>query len=271
MSQEGQPLQYQPDPGPPVEQVRLGNQTLELDPDTARIVREQFEALAGQYQAGLENLRQNYERQVLQSVGTYRPMPDVPTGLEVPDPDLLFSNKGAWTEEFAGRLEQRLQGLRAENLQQAQGVVSAVQQELQRRDLAQAAQGRHDAVMEEMLERRGLGDHTLVVQAVYAREYDKLRNLPLELGIDRIGQIAEEEIGKIRAGESWTMGAAPTQTGVAARPPAKMLRSARRAAAPVAAAAPAAPPGGYEPHGGLGSMGKIIRQRQAQLLGISAA
>lgn len=266
MSQEGQPLHYTPEPGPPVEQVRLGNQTLELDPEAARVVREAFEGLAGQYGQALEQ----YRAQTLSQLGNQvqrpmPPMPEMPAGLDVPDPDLLFSNKAAWTDEFARNLEQRLGGLEGRQTQLVQGAVQAFQQELQRRDMAQAAQAKHDAVMEEMLNRRGLDEHTLIVQAVYDREYDNLRNLPLELAIDRVGSLAEEEIGRIRSGEKWSL--APVQGGGTTQRPPAMLRSARRAAAPAAAPQQDIPPGGLEAGGGIGMMGKLIRKRQNQVLG----
>jgi hypothetical protein len=264
-------LHLPPEQEPETEQIRLGDQTVELDPESAQVVRNAFESLAAQYGAALEE----YRRQTLQSIGTPQAPPPqqfmppaLPEGVGVPDPDLLFQNKQAWTDEFARSLEGRLGQLEGRSTQLVQGAVAAFQQELQRRDAAQAAQARHDAAMAEMLERRGLGEHTLVVQAVYNQEYDKLKHLPLELGLDKIGQLAEQEIQKIRAGEKWTITPGQTQTGVQQRPPA-MLRSARRAQRAPAPAAPAEqqlePPGG-----GLGAMGNIIRRRQAELLGRSA-
>src|SRR5215475_4126503 len=121
--------------------------------------------------------------------------------------------------------------------------------------------------MEEMLERRGLTENTRVVQAIYNEQFEKLRNLPLETALDHIGALANEENDRIRSGERWTMGAAPTQTGVAPRPPAT-LRSARRAQR----AAPTTPPETSGPNlespgGGLGAMGIIIRKRQASAMG----
>jgi hypothetical protein len=115
-----------------------------------------------------------------------------------------------------------------------------------------------------MLDRRGLADHTRVVQAIYNEQYEKLRHLPLELGLDKIGALAEEEIARIRAGDSWTMGQNGAQ--VSSRPPAQHLRSTQRRSRPVAPSAPA-DPGLQDPGGGLGMMGRIIRTRQAALLG----
>ena len=116
-----------------------------------------------------------------------------------------------------------------------------------------------------MLERRGLGEHTMVVQAVYNQQYEKLKHLPLELALDKVGLKAEEEITRIRSGEQWTMTPARTQTGVAPRPPA-MLRSARRAQR--AAPAPVSEEQDLQsPGGGLGPMGMIIRKHQAKPFG----
>ena len=265
-----EPLHLKPDEPERLEQIRLGDQTLELDPTTASTVRNAFESLAAQYGAALEEFR----RQSLQNVGTnyVPPQPYAPQeapGLGVPDPDLLFSNKDAWTQEFQNALEQKIGGVRGEAAQLVQQAVGAFQQELQMRDLRAASQAKHDAAMEEMLERRGLSDHTRIVQAIYNEQYDKLKHLPLELGLDKIGQLAQEEIERIRSGEQWTMTSANTQTGVTQRPPA-VLRSARRAAAPAPSPA-AAPPGGESPYGSLSPMGLIIRKRQAALLGRGAA
>src|SRR5262245_24126801 len=258
-----EPLHLKPDPEPAYEQIRLGDQTLELDPASAQTVRDAFESLAAQYGAALENL----QRQTLQQVGTSWVPPVQPQNVEVPDPDVLFQNKQAWTDGLASSLQQQLGGVRAESAQLVQGAVQAFQQELQRRDAAQAAQQRHDAAMEEMLERRNLGDHTRIVQAIYNEQYDKLKHLPLELALDRIGAESEAYIQQVRSGEKWEIGPGNTQTGVAPRPP-RMLRTAQRA--PRAAApppGPSEPEGGIPPNGDLGMMGRIIRKRQAQIMG----
>lgn len=262
-----EPLHLQPEPGPDTEHVQLGGQSIEMDRDTARAVRDTIEGLAANYQANLEQMR----AQLLQQVGMpYRQPPPEPQGpdpLAIPDPDLLFQNKQGWTDQFTQNLQQQLGGVRQENLQAVQGLAQAFQQELNRRDQMQAAKATHDAAMEQMLERRGLSEHTRVVQAIYNEQFEKLRNLPLELALDKIGALANEEIDRIRSGEQWTMGPAPTQTGVAPRPPAT-LRTVRRAARP--APAPPAEAAGQElqsPGGGLGAMGTIIRKRQAALMG----
>src|SRR5262245_46136485 len=262
-------LHLKPEPEPEYEQVRLGDQTLELDRASAQTVRDAFESLAAQYGAALENL----QRQTLQQVGTPwqgQPLPpQAPSqvGVEVPDPDVLFQNKQAWTDEFARSLQGQLAGVRQDSAQLVQGAVQAFQQELNRRDAAQAAQQRHDIAMKEMLERRGLSENTRVVQAIYNEQYDQLKHLPLELALDRIGAEAEFEIQPIRSGEKWEIGPANTQTGVAPRPPA-MLRAARRAPRTAAPApAPEGPQGGLPPNGELGMMGQIIRKRQAAIMG----
>src|SRR5215831_19007561 len=232
-------LHLKPDAEPEYEQVRLGDQTLELDKASAQTVRDAFESLAAQYGAALENL----QRQTLQNVGTpwqgqSQPPQYQPQIMEVPDPDVLFQNKQAWTDGLASSIQQQVGAVRGESAQMVQGAVQAFQQELNRRDAAQAAQQRHDEAMKEMLERRGLTENTLIVQAVYNREYDKLKHLPLELALDRIGAQSEDEINRVRSGEQWQLGAAQTQTGVAPRPP-RVLRTSHRA--PRAAAAPPTP------------------------------
>jgi hypothetical protein len=262
-----EPLHLPEEQDPGLEQIRLGENTVEVDPTTAAIIRQSYESLAAQYGAALED----YRRQALQTVGTphqapaFQPPQAIP-GIDVPNPDLLFQNKDAWSQEFGNSIEGRIAQVEAKSAQMSQGLASAFQQELNRRDAAAQAQQRHDAAMAEMLERRGLQQNTLVVQAVYNREYDKLKHLPLELGLDKIGAEAELEIQKIRSGESWELGAAPTQTGVAPRPPA-MLRSARRASrAPTQAPAEAARTEMQSPNGSLGPMGMVIRKRQEQLM-----
>jgi len=266
-----EPLHLPEDEEPQTEQIRLGDQTLELDAASAATVRNAFETLAAQYGAALED----YRRQALQSVGTPQQAPQfqppaLPEGIGVPDPDLLFQNKAAWTDEFQRSLEGRLGQLEGRQTQLVQGAVSAFQAELNRRDQLAAVQAKHDAAMAEMLERRGLTENTLVVQAVYNREYDKLKHLPLELGLDKIGAAAQEEIQKIRSGESWTLGPANTQTGVAQRPPA-MLRTRQRVQRAAPQAAAPADQGLQSPGGGLGQMGMIIRKRQQAVMGGGSA
>lgn len=264
-----EPLHLQPEPEPVREHVRLGDQTLELDPESAAAVRSAFEGLAQQYGAALER----YRAETLQSLGTSgafpgpaAPAPPQPSDFGIPDPDLMLTDKTRWAEAFQQTLAEQLGGIRQEQAQMVQGAVQAFQQELARRDQAAAARSRHDAAMADMLERRGLEENTLVVQAVYDREFEKLKHLPLELALDKIGAEAEQEIARIRHGEQWTMERGPAQA-VAPKPP-PVLRSARRA--PAAPPPPAPPPGGLSPEGGLGSMGQIIRKRQAALLGRTA-
>jgi hypothetical protein len=183
-----EPLHLQPDQ-PDTEQIQLGGETLELDRNAARVIREQFETMAAQYGAALED----YRRQAMQTIGTNQPppqMPHVPEGLAVPDPDLLFQNKGAWTEGLGQSIDYKLGAVRQENLQTAQGLANAFQAELNRRDQIAQAKALHDHAMEEMLDRHGLNEHTVVVQAIYNQQYEKLKHLPLELGLDRIGQLA---------------------------------------------------------------------------------
>jgi len=252
------------------EDVQLGGETYQVPKDTARAFREQFETLAAQYQAGLEDL----QRRQLQSIGTpqpyYPPQPQ-PMGPEpftVPDPDILFQNKGQWSEQFGQSLEQQLGRNRLETTQLVQGAVNAFQQELNRRDAMAQARATHDAAMSEMLERRGLTENTDFVQTIYNQQFDKLKNLPLELALDKIGALAQERIEQVRSGETWTI--RPVQGGGQAPRPPAMLRSARRATrAPAPAAAPA-DQGLISPSGGLGAMGTIIRKRQAAVMGGSA-
>src|SRR5262249_16328084 len=102
-------LHLKPDAEPEYEQVRLGDQMLELDKASAQTVRDAFESLAAQYGAALENL----QRQTLQNVGTpwqgqSQPLPQPRQDFEVPDPDVLFQNKQAWTDGLAQSLQQQL-------------------------------------------------------------------------------------------------------------------------------------------------------------------
>jgi len=214
-------------PAPPArEHVQLGNQVLELAPDDAATVRRAFQDLAQSYGASLDDQR----RQLLSTMGTsqWQPLPP-PTSpselvLDVPDPDLLFSNKDAWAANFAQNLESRIRRAQGEQAALLQGAVSAVDQELQRRDLQTQAQTVHDQAMEEMLERRGLGDHRRIVQTIYNEQYGNLQHLPLGVALDQLGALAEQEIAHIRGGQPAAAVTAPQQTT-----PPSMLRSARRA------------------------------------------
>jgi len=213
-----------PASAPAREQVQLGTQVLELAPDDAATVRRAFQDLAQSYGASLDDQR----RQLLSTMGTpqWQPPPVSSPGelvLDVPDPDLLFSNKDAWAASFAQNLEGRIRRAQGEQAALLQGAVSAVDQELQRRDLQTQAQTIHDQAMEEMLERRGLGDHRRIVQTIYNEQYGNLQHLPLGVALDQLGALAEQEIASIR-GTQPAAAATPQQTA----PPA-MLRSARRA------------------------------------------
>jgi hypothetical protein len=252
-----------PPPPPPAERVELGGRTVELAPDDAATVRQAFTDLAQAYGTSLDEQR----RQLLSSLGTPQwhappiPAPAAPSTVAIPDPDLLFANKDAWAGNLGQALEGRFAQERMAHAALVQHAVAAVDQELQRRDLRTQAQTVHDQTMEEMLERRKLGDHRRIVQTIYNEQYGNLQHLPLGMAIDQIGQLAQDEIATIRgehpAGHTAESEPAAAQTG----PPA-MLRSARRAGA---SAAPAG--GGHQPK----TISDLIRHRQAVLLGHTAA
>src|SRR5215475_770833 len=192
-----EPLHLPPDEGPDTEDVRLGDQTYQVDRDAARAFRDTVEGLSAQYTAQLEDMR----RQILQQVGTpqqyYQPPQPQPEPFQVPNPDVLFQNKDAWTDEFTRGLYGQFGQLRQENTQQVQGALQAVQAELNRRDMMARAQATHDAAMSEMLERRGLTENTDFVQTIYNQQFEKLKNLPLELALDKIGALAQERIEQV--------------------------------------------------------------------------
>jgi len=240
------------------EQVQLGNRVLELDPEAAAAVRQSYNDLAGAYGVALDQQR----RQILESLGTpgwqppaAQPQFESPPGIEIPDSDLLFSNKEAWQDALNSSIERRIRTAQGENAALLQGALGAVDQELRRRDQRQQAQSVHDEVMEEMLERRNLGDNRRIVQTIYNEQYPNLVNLPLSVAIDQLGQMAEQEIAHIRGQTTAPAESAPAQT----TPPA-LLRSARRAAGG-AALAP------HQPK----TISDLIRHRQAVLLGRSEA
>jgi hypothetical protein len=212
------------------EQVHLGNRIVELAPEDAATVRQAFLDLGNTYGAALDQTR----RELLSTMGTPQwqaPPPAPPdAALDVPDPDLLFSNKDAWAASFANTIEGRIRRAQAEQVGLVQGAVAAVDQELKRRDMQQQAQTIHDSAMEEMLERRGLSDHRRIVQTIYNEQYPALSNLPLGVALDQLGALAEQEIAHIRGGQP---AAAQQQTA----PPA-MIRSGRRASAPAPEPAP---------------------------------
>src|SRR5262249_29242813 len=157
----------------------------ELDAETARAIRHDYETLAANYGAALEQ----YRMQAMQSIGTAQPAPQFippqPDPFTVPDPDLLFQNKQGWSDALNQSIDGRIGQVEARQTQLAQGLATAFQQELARRDALQQARSKHDQAMQDMLERRQLTENQLVVQAVYDREFEKLRNLPLELALDQ--------------------------------------------------------------------------------------
>jgi len=249
-----------PAPDPPArEQVQLGNHVIELDPEQAAVVRQGFQDLAQSYGASLDQQR----RQILDSLGTpgWQPpasvpqTPDQPLGIEVPDIDLLFTNKDAWAEHFARSVESRIRMAQGENAGLVQGALQSVDQELRRRDLREQAQTLHDEAMEEMLERRKLGDNRRIVQTIYNEQYNNLQHLPLPIALDHIGQLAEQEIAQIRGTQ-----AAPVETATAQPTPVGMVRSSRRA---TSGAAPAPQP--------AKSLSDLIRRQQAIALGHAKA
>jgi hypothetical protein len=244
---------------PTREQVQLGNRVIELDPEQANAVRAAYQDLAGSYGQALDEQR----RQILGSLGTpgwqppaAAPQFEPPPSIEVPDADLLFSNKDAWQEALNQSIERRVRTAQAEQAALVQGALGAVDQELKRREYKQQAQTLHDEIMEEMLDRRNLGEHRRIVQTIYNEQYNNMLNLPLSIAIDQIGQIAEQEIAQIR-GETAPATAEPTPAQTT--PPA-LLRSSRRAGGTVAAPAPAQK-----------TLTDLIRHRQAILLGRSEA
>jgi len=258
-----EPLHLQPDPEPEMRQVHLGDgSVVTLSPEDAQKLENSYQSMAAQYGAQLEE----YQRRAMQTFGTQQPMPQAPQyAPQYPDPDLMFQNKDAWSAELGNAIQQQIGAVRGESYDIAQRTVAAVQGELARRDAAMQAKALHDRAMEQMLDQKGLTEHTRIVQAIYNEQFEKYRNLPLEMALDKIGNEAIAEIERIRSGEQWSLvpGAAPQ--GVTQRPPA-MLRSARRAAR-----APAPPPERsdelMEPGGGLKAMGMIIRKHQARYMG----
>lgn len=255
----GPPMGIPPDPPPPREQVQLGDRVLELEPEAASAVRQAFQNLATTYGQSLDEQR----RQILSQLGTpgWQPPPpvnpDVPVGVEIPDTDLLFSNKDAWAAELQASLNRQFGRAAAENIQVAQQTVATVDNELRRRDVAAKAQEIHDTAMEEMLDRRGLGDHRRIVQTIYNEQYANLQHLPLGVALDQIGQLAVEEIASIRGSQ-----AAPREAEKpAAHQPPPLLSSGHRAARSTAPAAPAAHK----------TLSDLIRARQAAALGLGKA
>jgi len=215
------------------QQVQLGGRTLELAADDAATVRQAFQDLANSYGQSLDDQR----RQILSQIGTPQwqapPPQAVPDPVvDVPDPDLLFSNKQAWADSFAAGIEGRIRRAQSEQTALLQGAVAAVDQELKRRELQTQAKEIHDTEMEAMLERRNLGDHRRIVQTVYNEQYNALQHLPLGVALDQIGAIAEQEIAEIRGVHPAAAPAAQQQTA-----PPRLLSSGRRAGS-----APDAPP-----------------------------
>ena len=217
------------------QQVQLGGRTLELAADDAATVRQAFQDLANSYGQSLDDQR----RQILSQIGTPQwqaPPPQQPVAdpvVDVPDPDLLFSNKQAWADSFAAGIEGRIRRAQSEQTALLQGAVSAVDQELKRRDLQTQAKQIHDGEMEAMLERRNLGDHRNIVQMVYNDHYHELQHLPLGVALDQLGAIAEQEIADIRGVHP---AAAPAAAQQQTAPP-RLLSSGRRAGS-----APETPP-----------------------------
>lgn len=229
-----------PAPGatPPREHVMLGGRAVDLAPEDAATVRQAFQDLANTYGQSLEEQR----RHILSTIGTPQwqpPAPQQPVAepmLDVPDPDLLFSNKQAWADNFGLALESRIRRAQAEQAGLVQGAVAAVDQELKRRDVQAQAQQIHDTAMEEMLERRNLGDHRRIVQAIYNEQYNNMQHLPLGVAFDQIGALAEQEIASIR-GSQGAQAPAPAAPPQQTTPP-RLLSSARRAGGGETAPAP---------------------------------
>jgi len=243
------------------EQVQLGNQIVELDPHDAATVRDAFTTLSHAYGQSLDEQR----RQLLSQMGTPQwqvPQPMAPSGVDVPDVDLLFQNKEQWANHFATAIDARL----AQNLAQSAALVhravQAVDQEFRRRELRDQAQSVHDTTMEAMIERRGLDEHRKLIQSIYNDRYAALQHLPLAMAIDQIGQETAEEIARIRGTQPPTPApyAAPEPSAPAGPP--LLLRSARRAGS-------GGVPGGAAPQQPK-TISDLIRARQAHLLGTAA-
>src|SRR5262252_4699756 len=126
---------------PEREQVQLGTQVVELDPQDAATVRAAFTNLSQAYGQSLDQQR----RELLGQMGTAQwrapeAPPAEPSTLRIPDTDLLFADKTTWANALANNVERRLDERDANQVALVQGAMNAVQQELQRRDLQQRAQ-----------------------------------------------------------------------------------------------------------------------------------
>src|SRR5262249_15441264 len=197
------------------EQVQLGNRVLELDPEAAAAVRQSYNDLAGAYGVALDQQR----RQILESLGTpgwqppaTQPQFEPPPGIEIPDSDLLFSNKEAWQDAFNRSIEHRIRTAQGENAALLQGALRAVDQERSGRDQRQTAKGVSDEVREALLGRGTVGDTRRIVQTIYNEQSPNLVNLPLSIAIDQLGQMAEQEIAHIRGQTTAPAESAPAQT-----------------------------------------------------------
>src|SRR5262252_10395948 len=125
------------------EQVQLGNQIVELDPQDAATVRDAFTTLSHAYGQSLDEQR----RQLLSQMGTPQwqvPQPMAPSGVDVPDVDLLFQNKEQWANHLATAIDARLAQNQAQSAALVHGAVQAVDQEFRRRELRDQAQSVHD-------------------------------------------------------------------------------------------------------------------------------
>jgi hypothetical protein len=250
---------------PDREAVQLGNRTIELEPQDAATVRDAFLSLSQAYGQSLDEQRRN----LLSQMGTPQwQAPAGPVGPEpvanlVPDTDLLFADKTTWAHALTNNVERRLAERDAHQVALVQGAMTAVQQELQRRDLAARAQTVHDTAMEDMIARHNLDDNRGIVQMVYNDQFQHVQHLPIAMAFDQIGQLAEQEIARIRGGAAATPAAQyappPLAPAEGTSPPA-MLRSARRAGGAEVGPAP----------GGPKTLTDLIHARQAAFFGRAA-
>ena len=225
---------------PQLETVNLGGRVVELEPDKAAEIRAAFGDLSQQYGATLEQQKQSFRS--MGQPGWQAPaqqvVPQETPGFDIPDPDLLFSNKEAWRQGTEAALEARLAREKAERLEMAQGMAQAVSQELNQREQAAQTRANHDRAWEAMIERRGLQKHRDIAGLIYNENFrnPQLAHLPFDQAFDHMGAWAEARLNEIRGRDAE---AAPERPAAQTPPP--MLRSSRKAGGHTAAK-PAAEP-----------------------------
>lgn len=244
-----------PAAAPSTVKLTLGDRVVEVPADSAEDIRRAFDAQAGRYGSELEAVRRAAYAAPPPVVYAQPPTPQSPPPVELPDPDLMFSNKAAYQREFQRWLDARDAGTRGYSENLAQTVLGMVQNELAARENRAAAERLENEIFSETLDRHAkLQGNETFFWSVFDEEYDNIRHLRASDAYERAAEIAEQRLATLGGGTNGN------RSTPAARPATPRVLSGGRSNGGTEARPPARV-----------SITDRILERQERFLGIPAA